>query len=470
MGLKDRFLLNKRFLFGAIAIILPIALQNVINYGVNLMDSVMLGQLGDVAISAANLGGQPFFLLTMFVFGIASGANVMIAQYWGKNEMDHIRRIMGFAIRLVFFVSLAFTVVCIAIPRQLMSLFTSNPATIESGADYLSIISIGYVFYSLSNCYMTSLRAVEKVGVSMAIYGISFFINVAVNYVFIYGKLGAPALGVKGAAIGTVAARVSEFIMSLTYMYAFDKRTGFRIRHVFSRAADVVKPFMKSCLPVVGNELLWGFGTVMITLIISNLSDDFIAAGSIATVVNQISLVGIMGVSNAAAVLTGKTVGEGDKEKVQKVANTMLLFSFAVGIFGSVLLFALRIPILAIYDISANAAEITSQLIIILASLQLFLATEITCIVGVLRGGGDTRFAFVIDIGTVYLIALPLGAIAGFALHFPPWAVYLILRCDTFIKTVFGLIRVARGKWQRDVTVEGKEQAPALCGSRDKEE
>lgn len=453
--------MNKGFLLGAVAIILPIALQNIINYGVNLMDSVMLGQLGDVAISAANLGGQPFFLLTMFGFGIASGANVMIAQYWGKNDMDHIRRVMGFALRLVFFVSLAFTVVCIAIPRQLMALFTSNPATIESGADYLRIISIGYVFYSLSNCYMTSLRAVEKVGVSMVIYGISFFINVAVNYVFIFGKLGAPAMGVKGAAIGTVAARVSEFIMSLIYMYAFDKRTGFRIKHVFSRGADVIRPFMKNCLPVVGNELLWGFGTVMITLIISNLSDDFIAAGSIATVVNQISLVGIMGVSNAAAVLTGKTVGEGDKEKVQKVADTMLLFALAVGLFGTALLFALRVPILAIYDISAGAAEITSQLIMILASLQLVLAFDITCIVGVLRGGGDTRFAFLIDVGTVYLIALPLGAIAGFVLHFPPWAVYLILRCDTFIKTVFGLIRVARGKWQRDVTEgEGAEETP----------
>lgn len=458
MALKDRFLLNKSFLLGAIAIILPIALQNVISYGVNLMDSVMLGQLGDVAISAANLGGQPFFLLTMFGFGIASGANVMIAQYWGKNDMDHIRMVMGFAIRLVFFVSLAFTVVCIAIPRQLMSLFTSNPATIESGADYLRIISIGYVFYSLSNCYMTSLRAVEKVGVSMAIYGISFFINVAVNYVFIFGKLGAPALGVKGAAIGTVAARVSEFIMALIYMYAFDKRTGFRIRHVFSRAKDIAGPFFKNCLPVIGNELLWGFGTVLITLIISNLSDDFIAAGSIATVVNQISLVGIMGVSNAAAVLTGKTVGEGDREKVQKVADTMLLYSFAVGIFGSALLFALRIPILAIYDISQGAAEITSQLIIILASLQLVLALDITCIVGVLRGGGDTRFAFIIDVGTVYLFALPLGAIAGFVLHLPPWAVYLILRSDTFIKTVLGLIRVARGKWQRDVTVSEKDE------------
>lgn len=465
MKLKDKFLFNKQFVLGAIAIILPIALQNVINYGVNLMDSVMLGQLGDVAISAANLGGQPFFLLTMFGFGIGSGAGVLIAQYWGKGDMEHIRRIMGFALRLTFIVSLIFTVVCIAIPEQLMSLFTSNAATIEQGADYLWIISIGYVFYSLSNCYMTSLRAVEKVSVSMVVYGISFFINVAVNYVFIFGKLGAPALGVKGAAIGTVAARMSEFAMALIYMYFIDKRTGFRIKHVFSKGGDIVKPFMKNCLPVVGNELLWGFGTVMITLIISNLSDDFIAAGSIATVVNQIALVGIMGVSNAAAVLTGKTVGEGDKEKVQKVANTMLVFSVIVGLFGSALLFALRVPILAIYDISEGAKEITSQLIIILAALQLVLAIDITVIVGVLRGGGDTKFAFFIDVGTVYLLALPLGAIAGFVLHFPPWAVYLLLRCDTFIKTVLGLIRVLRKKWQRDVTVEAKEEKAEIASA-----
>ena len=465
MKFKDRFLLNKGFLLGAVAIILPIALQNIINYGVNLMDSVMLGQLGDVAISAANLGGQPFFLLTMFGFGIGSGAGVLIAQYWGKGDMEHIRRIMGFAVRLTFVVSLLFTVVCVAIPVQIMSLFTSNPDIRQSGADYLRIISIGYLFYSLSNCYMTSLRAVEKVNVSMAIYAISFFVNVAVNYVFIFGKLGAPALGVKGAAIGTVTARVSEFFMALIYMYFIDKRTGFRIKHVFSKGGDIVKPFMKNCLPVVGNELLWGFGTVLITLIISNLSDDFIAAGSIATVVNQISLVGIMGVSNAAAVLTGKTVGEGDGEKVSKVANTMLLFAIIVGAFGCALLFALRVPILSIYDISAGAKEIASQLIMILAALQLVLAIDITVIVGVLRGGGDTKFAFLIDVSTVYLIALPLGAIAGFVLHFPPWAVYLLLRCDTFVKTVLGLIRVFRGKWQRDVTVGADGRRSVSDGS-----
>lgn len=456
MKIRERFLFNKSFVMGAVGIILPIALQNVINYGVNLMDSVMLGQLGDVAISAANLGGQPFFLLTMFGFGIASGAGVLIAQYWGKGDMAHIRRIMGFALRLVFCVAVAFTVLCVTIPEQIMSLFTSNPDTIAQGADYLWIISIGYVFYSLSNCYLTSLRAVEKVGVSMVVYGISFFINVAVNYVFIFGKLGAPALGVKGAAIGTVAARVSELVMALVYMYAFDKRTGFRLKDVFSKGGDIVRPFMKNCMPVVGNELLWGFGTVIITLIISNLSDDFIAAGSIATVVNQIALVGIMGVSNAAAVLTGKTIGEGDPAKVQKVADTMLVIAFAVGCLGSALLFALRVPILNIYDVSKGAKEITSQLITILASLQVVLALDITCIVGVLRGGGDTKFAFFIDTGTVYLFALPLGAVAGFALGFPAWAVYLILRSDTFVKTVLGLIRVARRKWQRDLTVQAE--------------
>ena len=462
MKFKDRFLFNRQFVVGAIAIILPIALQNVINYGVNLMDSVMLGQLGDVAISAANLGGQPFFLLTMFGFGIGSGAGVLIAQYWGKGDMEHIRRIMGFAVRLAFAVSALFTVVCIAIPRQIMSLFTKNPDIIQSGADYLWIISIGYVFYSVSNCYMTSLRAVEKVNVSMAIYGISFFVNVAVNYVFIFGKLGAPALGVKGAAIGTVAARVSELFMSLIYMYLIDRRTGFRLKHVFSRGGDIVKPFMKNCLPVVGNELMWGLGTVAITLVISNLSDDFIAAGSIATVVNQISLVGIMGVSNAAAVLTGKAVGEGDKERVQKVANTMLVFSLAVGAFGSALLFALRAPILSIYDVSDGARQIASQLIMILTALQLVLAIDVTVIVGVLRGGGDTRFAFLIDVGTVYLLALPLGAVAGFVLDFPAWAVYLLLRCDTFVKTVFGLVRVMRKKWQRDVTVRENSEVSAV--------
>ena len=343
-----------------------------------------------------------------------------------------------------------------------MSLFTKNPDIIQSGADYLRIISIGYVFYSVSNCYMTSLRAVEKVNVSMAIYGISFFVNVAVNYVFIFGKLGAPALGVKGAAIGTVAARVSELFMSLIYMYLIDRRTGFRLKHVFSRGGDIVKPFMKNCLPVVGNELMWGLGTVAITLVISNLSDDFIAAGSIATVVNQISLVGIMGVSNAAAVLTGKAVGEGDKERVQKVADTMLVFSLAVGAFGSALLFALRAPILSIYDVSDGARQIASQLIMILAALQLVLAIDVTVIVGVLRGGGDTRFAFLIDVGTVYLLALPLGAVAGFVLDFPAWAVYLLLRCDTFVKTVFGLVRVMRKKWQRDVTVRENSEVSAV--------
>lgn len=458
MKIKERFLFDKRFIAGAFAIILPVALQNIINYGVNLMDSVMLGNLGDVAISAANLGGQPFFLLTMFGFGIASGGSVLISQYWGKDDTAQIRKVMALLLRLVFVVALLFTAVCIAVPKQIIGLFNSNPQIIEAGADYLVILSIGYVFYSVSNCYITSLRAVERVAVSMVVYGISFFINVFINYIFIFGKFGAPALGVKGAAIGTVVARVSEFIMALIYMYTREKRTGFRLKHVFARDKEILRSFASNCLPVVGNELLWGLGTVIITLIIGNLSDAFVTAGSIATVINQIALVGIMGVASAAAVLTGKTVGEGEKERVQKVADTMILLSVIVGLLGCGLLLALKNPILSIYKITDESREITAQLITILALLQPVLAVDITCIVGVLRGGGDTKIAFLLDCGTVYFLALPLGAVAGYVLGFPAWAVYLLLRCDTFVKAVLGLIRVGKRRWQRDVTSKSVEQ------------
>lgn len=454
MKTKERFLINKRFILSTLAIMLPVALQNIISYGVNLMDSVMLGKLGDNAISSANLGGQPFFLLTMFCFGIASGGSVLIAQYWGKGEMGQIRKVTAFSLQLAFVVSLLFTAISIIFSKQLLSLFTKNNEIIEMGSDYLEIISIGYVFYSLSNCYLTSLRGVEKVSVSMVIYGISFVVNVVVNYIFIFGKFGAPALGVKGAAIGTVVARVSEFIASIFYMYVIEKRMQFKLVHLFKSNKDIIKSFLITSLPVVGNEVLWGLGTVVLTLIISNISDTFIAAGSIAAVINQIALVGIMGVASASAVLTGKTVGEGDKQKVQKVADTMILFSVFIGLFGTAILFALKGVIISIYDITEEASVLTSQLITILALIQPVLALDIVCIVGVLRGGGDTKVAFVIDCSVVYLYSLPLGALAGFVFGFPAWAVYLILRSDTFIKAILGLIRVGSKKWHKDVVTK----------------
>ncbi|MDO5603006.1 MAG: MATE family efflux transporter [Oscillospiraceae bacterium] len=451
--LRGAFLFEKNFLFTVVSIALPIALQNIISFGVNLMDSVMLGQLGDVAITAANLGGQPFFLLTMFGFGLASGGSVLIAQYWGKGDIGRIRRVMAMSLQSVFVVSLLFTLASLLFPYQLMRLFTPDEAVIKASVEYLSTLAFSYLFYSLSNCYLMCLRAVERVRISTLIYGVSFFVNVFFNWCFIFGKCGAPALGVRGAAIGTILARMSECALSLLYMYMRENRAGFRLRHLLRRwDGALLRDFLKHSLPVVGNELLWGLGTVLMTMIISNLGDVFVTANSIANVVNQVTSVAAFGVANAAAVLTGKAVGAGRPQTARKTANTLLLFSLIVGLCGGLLLFVLRGPILTIYAITPAARALTLDIMTVLAVLQPILALELNCIVGVLRGGGDTRTAFFIDCGCLWLISLPLGLLGGYVLGLAPAAIYLLMRVDTVLKTGLGLWRIRSGRWIKNIT------------------
>lgn len=462
-----KFIFEKSFLFTVLAIALPIALQNVISFGVNLMDSVMMGQLkdatgsADVAISAVNLGGQPFFLLTIFGFGIASGGSVLIAQYWGKQDMSHIRRVFALGMRTVFFVSLLFTILCAAIPRPIMSLFTDDAAVLDESSKYLRLLSASYLFYSLSNCYLMSLRAVERVLVSTCVYAISFFVNIFFNWCFIFGKCGCPALGVSGAAVGTIFARASEFAMAIGYMYLRENRVGFRIKDIFASTDGMIRDFIKNCLPVVGNEVMWGLGTVMMTVIISNLGPDFTAANGVAVVVHQVITVAAFGVANAAAVLTGKAIGADGRERAQAVANTMLLFAFIVGIVGGALVIALRYPVLSIYQLSDNARGIALDLLLMLACFTPFLSTELTCFVGTLRGGGDTKLALCVDCGLLWLFSIPLGAVSGYALHLAPALVFFSMRFDCIIKAVFGLLRTASGKWIRDVTRRATEAQAA---------
>lgn len=452
-SLQKHFLFEKNFLKSIVAVALPIALQNIISFGVNLMDSIMLGQLGDTAVTAANLGGQPFFLLTMFGFGIASGGSVIIAQYWGKGDTGRIRQVMAMSLRAVFVISLIFTAVCLLIPTQIMQLFNRDPEVVEASVAYLQVLSFSYLFFSLSNCYMMSLRAVEQVKVSTVIYGCSFLINVFFNWCFIFGKLGMPALGVRGAAVGTVLARVSELLLCISYMYLFEKRAGFRLKHLFCSTEKLLRQdFARHSLPVVGNELLWGLGTVMMTMIISNISKTFAAANSIASVINQVCSVASFGVGNAAAVLTGKVIGAGRSDRAHRTANTLLLFAFSVGVFGGIILFSLRHAILQIYDITPEAQILTSQIITVLACLQPALAIELACIVGVLRGGGDTRFAFIVDCGCLWLISLPLGLLGGFVWKLTPAVIFILMRLDTVVKGILSLIRIHSDRWIRNIT------------------
>lgn len=450
--LKDHFIFEKQFLLNMLAIAVPIALQNMISFGVAMMDSVMLGGLGDKAISAANLGGQPFSLLMSIGFGLSSGGSVLIAQYWGRGDVARIRTVMRLSMQIVFTASSLMTLVCLLFPQQVMGLYSNEAEIVAAATQYLQLVALSYLPYSISNNYMMSLRAVEKVTVSAAIYGTSFFVNVFFNYVFIFGAFGAPALGVRGAAVGTILARCSELLLVTIYMYAKEDTIGFRFSDCFRLKNEMIQDYTRHSLPVLGNELLWGLGISVTAAIIGRIGSVFVTANSIAAVLNQLALVSVIGVGNAAAVITGKLIGEGRMQRAKRAANTILLGSVFVGMFNCAMIFILRPIFLSFYRITPEAYEAAYTVMGVLALLHLSLAIDITCIIGILRGGGDTKTAFAFDCGALWLVSVPMGVLSGLVWGWPVPLVYVMLKLDSPIKTILSLIRLKSGAWIRNVT------------------
>ena len=465
-ALKEKFITEKSFYRNLLAIAGPMAFQYAISFGVTLMDSVMLGSLGDVAISGANLGNQMQTLVMSCSYGLASGGGVLIAQYWGKKDMAHIRKVVRLAVQAVFCAVSVLTLLSLAFPHQILRIFTPDAQVIEAGASYLSVVAFSYLPYALASCYLSSLRGTEQVKMTVGVYGCSFFVNVIFNYIFIFGKLGAPALGVRGAAVGTVCARCSELILALIYMYTKEKLVGFRVKDCFTWDKELLGEYFRHSLPVVGNELLWGFGSTVTSIIMGQISRTFVAASSITMVLHQLSFVTLNGVGNAAAVLTGRTVGEGSYARVQRVANTLVALSFGLGALNCLFILCVRPLFLAMYHVSPAVHEAAYGMIGVLALLQLTMGVELTCVVGVLRGGGDTRMGFLLDCGTLWLTSTPLGFFTGLVLHWPGPAVYACLKIDSPVKVLLSLIRIKGGHWVRNVTVQ--EGIAMACAAESK--
>lgn len=449
---REHFYTDWPFYKGVLAITLPIALQNIISLGVNMMDIIMLGQLGDVAIAAANLGGQPFMILNVIGFGLASGAAVLISQYWGKRDVLRIRQIISLSLRFALGAAVLFTLVGRLLPVQVLRIFSTDAAVIQEGAAYLEWLAVSFVFYSFSNCYIMCLRAVEQVKVSMVIYSCSFFVNVFFNYCFIFGKLGAPELGVRGAALGTILARLFECAAALLYMCFIEKRVRFTPRWLFKFRSGMFRDYIRNSVPVVSNELLWAIGLAVINLTIGRMGASFTSAVSIVNVVNNLVSVFIFGMANATAVVVGKIIGEGRLKDAHRAANSTVAVSLALSFICTALLLAGRTPIMSLYRVSAEAYGIAVSLLTILAFIQPFQAVGVVMVVGVLRGGGDVRTNLLLDSGLMWALAIPLGLLGGFVLHWSAPLVFFCMRCDNIVKSVIGLFRLRSGKWIRVVT------------------
>lgn len=446
------FVRDKAFYFQLSAIAIPIAMQNLINFGVSMADTVMLGMLGEVQLSAASIANQLGFIFLLFGFGVGSGAVVLVSQFWGKQDIGSIHKTLTVMYRAIILAALFFTVLAVFFSREVVSIFTSDKLVIADAAIFLRIVGISYIFAGIASTTISALRAVRTVNISVVVYLCSLIINVFLNWVLIFGKLGAPALGVVGAAIATCAARVAEFVIAMTFMFFFEKKIQYKFKMLFLKKLGILRNFMTNASPVVLNELLWGTGVSVVAIVIGRMGREFVAANAICSVLYQLVSVVLFGVANAAAVMTGNTIGEGKYERAKEYSRTFVVISFILGLISCGFVLLLKNPMISLYNISPLARTYANQIMTALSIVVIFISINCTVIVGILRGGGDTRFAFLIDVIFMWFISIPLGFFTGLHLGWPVWAVYIILKSDEALKVIASLIRVFASNWINDIT------------------
>lgn len=447
------FVRDREFYRTAFFFALPIVAQQVVNISVNLLDTVMLGSLGELAISGSSLANQYYFIFNVLCLGMGGGAAVMTGQYWGAGDTPSIRKTIALMLRICAILAVAFTVITVLFPSQIMSFYAHDPAIVASGAKYLRILAFAFLLHGLSLTTTIVLRTIGVVHLGFLASCISLVVNVFLNWVLIFGNLGAPRLEIAGAAIATVSARLAEFCLILGYLLFFDERVRFRVRNFVAKTDPyIVKEFIQMAVPVIISDGLLTLGNNALAMIMGRMGAEMVAANAITTVTVQLSTVFIMGLSNASGVLTSNAVGRGEYEKAQAEGITFLSLSVIIGALGGVLITLLKPHIVNFYNITAETKAIANQLMSVIAFLVVFQAVQSVMTKGVLRGGGDTRFLLVADVLFLWVCSVPLGYLAGLVWQLPPYIVYFCLRIDFVIKSIWCIFRLKSGKWIRRVS------------------
>ena len=446
------FVKGKSFYKSLLFVALPIAAQNLITFGINMMDTIMLGQFGDEIISAANLAGQPFFIVTILTYGIAGGASVLASQYWGKRDVAAVRKVISIALQVTMMFSVIFALLVLLIPETIMRIYTNDEQIIAYGVEYLRIVGYIYFVFGLSNTFVTAIRSMEIVMISVVSNIITFAVNVVFNAIFIFGLLGAPALGIRGAAIGTVIARVTEFCILSLYAFKLDKKLCLRPKDLIRFDTELFKDFIRYSIPVVLNELMWSVGTSLQSVIFGHISKAAVSANTITGVIQQLATITVFGVANAAAVMVGKSVGANDVKRAKEATFTLSFVSAGIGVLSAAIIFLIRRPVINFYNVSEETKRIAYDMMAYMAIIVFFISLSALFIVGVLRGAGDARFTLMVEVASLWLVSVPIGALAGLVFKLPVPLVYLFFKLDEPMKVICCLFRFKGGKWIKNVT------------------
>jgi len=447
---------DKIFLSKAVRIALPVAMQGMLNTVVNLVDNLMIGSLGSTAIASVGLANKVFFVYSLLVFGVVSGSGILAAQYWGNGDVKNIRKVLGLALMIALSASLLFLIPARLNPQMMMRIFTTSEASVQMGASYLAVAALTYPFYAVTTTYVAMLRAVNRVKAPVIISCFTIFINIIFNYILIFGKFGAPAMGVVGAAIATLLARVAEATAILCVVYLTKSPLACHVRELFGYSKAFLRQFFVTASPVIANEFVWGLGTTIYSMAYGRMGDDAVAAITIATTIQDIVVVLFQGLSAATAVILGNELGAGRLKVAERYAKNFFILQFLVTVAAALGCVGIRWGIIGLYQpgISDAVAMDVSRCLIVFACFMPFKMFNYVNIVGVLRSGGDTRMCLFIDTSGVWIIGIPLAFVGGLVLHQPIYVVYGMVMLEEVYKTILGYWRYRQKKWLRNLAAE----------------
>lgn len=449
-------MVDKAFYKRLFILAVPIALQNVVTFAVGLADNIMVGSLGELAISGVYLCNQIQIILQMLVSGIGAALMVLAAQYWGKGDKESVKSIMGIALKIATACAILFWIVVFFFTKQFLSLYTNDQAVIMEAAKYAKIICFTYLFFSISNVLITSLRCVGTVKFGLYISIFSFCLNVLLNWVLIFGNLGMPALGIKGAAIATLITRIIECISIIFYFKFVDKKLMIRLSDIYANNMVLVKDFLKYGLPVMLGDVVWGINLTIQGGIIGRLGATSIAAVSIVNIVFSMISVGVYGMASASSVVIGNTVGEGDIDKIKRYTKKLQFIFLGGGICTGLFLFIIKDYILLLYHVSDETLALARTLMTVLSVTVIGTAYQMSCLTGIVRAGGATHFVLVNDIIFVWGVVIPLSLTMAFVVGAPTWIVFLCLKSDQILKCAVAVVKVNRYDWIKKLTKEFK--------------
>lgn len=442
---------NKEFFKKITFIALPIAIQSVIASSLSLVDNLMVGRLGEAELAAVGIATQIYFVHWMLVFGFTSGVSTYMAQFLGAKDERGMKKTIGIALAVCFSVSVIFFLVAEFFSAYVMRIFTSDELLIRMGADYIKIAAPSLLTVSITVPFQTALRVTKQTHIPLFISIAVFSTNTFLNYCLIFGNFGMPKLGVSGASLATMIARTLEILTVLTVVFVFKNRVAAGLSVYFSWSRELFLRVIRNAVPTMLNETLWGLGNAMYVAAYARLGVTAYAAVQVGTVINSLFSMAGFSLGDAALILVGEKLGEGDTKYALELGKKILKTAIVTGIIFGIGLIAVSQKLVPLFDLTEKGREYA---IIIIAIDAIFLALVLyngICVVGLLRAGGDTLFAMLIETGSIWLYAVPMAFATALLFHLPVYLVMFCVKTEEILKCAILTKRVISQKWVKNV-------------------